>query len=277
MFQSQDWPLRPVSSQEPRATSSSPAWSLPQGCPGPTRSRGHPSGPPTPQPVFPREKMVPPSVPGQPLASGSAWDPSPGAKHQTRLLLQTKPRRTPSLCLDPRALLLPPLRPSAPRRAPPAIPSSPQAAPQLRPLARRGTDRFLSWVHGGRFPGPRPSRHRSPQRLPLPQQPPPSRWPRGPGGSTHWPRDVCTSSVMRVGVAGQMQLRASMAYLHSSSHTTCSAGRSARATTGSCCPTAHAPLPSTPQNPSPPCSAPSSALPLGAGSSSRFSCACLRA
>lgn len=173
MFQSQDWPLRPVSSQEPRATSSSPAWSLPQGCPGPTRSRGHPSGPPTPQPVFPREKMVPPSVPGQPLASGSAWDPSPGAKHQTRLLLQTKPRRTPSLCLDPRALLLPPLRPSAPRRAPPAIPSSPQAAPQLRPLARRGTDRFLSWVHGGRFPGPRPSRHRSPQRLPLPQQPPP--------------------------------------------------------------------------------------------------------
>lgn len=38
--------------------------------------------------------------------------------------------------------------------------------------------------------------------------------------STHWPREVCTSSVMRVEVAGQTQFRASMAYLHSSSHTT---------------------------------------------------------
>lgn len=37
---------------------------------------------------------------------------------------------------------------------------------------------------------------------------------------THWPRDVCTSRVMRVEVAGQTQFRASMAYLHSSSHTT---------------------------------------------------------
>lgn len=41
---------------------------------------------------------------------------------------------------------------------------------------------------------------------------------------THWPRDVCTSRVMRVEVAGQMQFRASMAYLHSSSHTTWSVG-----------------------------------------------------
>lgn len=39
-------------------------------------------------------------------------------------------------------------------------------------------------------------------------------------GSTHWPREVCTSSVMSVEVAGQTQLRASMAYLHSSSQTT---------------------------------------------------------
>lgn len=48
------------------------------------------------------------------------------------------------------------------------------------------------------------------------------------GGRTHWPRDVCTSRVMRVDVAGQMQFRASMAYLHSSSHTTWSAGRMVR-------------------------------------------------
>lgn len=38
--------------------------------------------------------------------------------------------------------------------------------------------------------------------------------------STHCPREVCTSSVMSVEVAGQTQLRASMAYLHSSSQTT---------------------------------------------------------
>lgn len=48
------------------------------------------------------------------------------------------------------------------------------------------------------------------------------------GAGTHWPRDVCTSRVMRVDVAGQMQFRASMAYLHSSSHTTWSAGRRVR-------------------------------------------------
>lgn len=39
-------------------------------------------------------------------------------------------------------------------------------------------------------------------------------------GRTHWPREVCTSSVMRVEVAGQTQFSASMAYLHSSSQTT---------------------------------------------------------
>lgn len=38
--------------------------------------------------------------------------------------------------------------------------------------------------------------------------------------STHCPRDVCTSSVTSVEVAGHTQLRASMAYLNSSSHTT---------------------------------------------------------
>lgn len=42
----------------------------------------------------------------------------------------------------------------------------------------------------------------------------------GHAGSTHWPREVCTSSVMRVEVAGQTQFSASMAYLHSSSQTT---------------------------------------------------------
>lgn len=54
---------------------------------------------------------------------------------------------------------------------------------------------------------------------------------------THWPRDVCTSRVMRVDVAGQMQFRASMAYLHSSSHTTWSAGGMVRG----CRPTADDP------------------------------------
>lgn len=43
---------------------------------------------------------------------------------------------------------------------------------------------------------------------------------RGRQGSTHWPREVWTSSVMRVEVAGQTQFSASMAYLHSSSQTT---------------------------------------------------------
>ena len=37
---------------------------------------------------------------------------------------------------------------------------------------------------------------------------------------TDLPREVCTSSVTRVEVAGHTQLRASMAYLNSSSHTT---------------------------------------------------------
>lgn len=40
------------------------------------------------------------------------------------------------------------------------------------------------------------------------------------GVSTHCPRDVCTKSVTSVEVAGHTQLRASMAYLNSSSHTT---------------------------------------------------------
>lgn len=58
--------------------------------------------------------------------------------------------------------------------------------------------------------------------LPVPARP----WRSVPPGArgTHWPRDVCTSRVMRVEVAGQMQFSASMAYLHSSSHTTWSAG-----------------------------------------------------
>lgn len=156
IFQSQDWPLRPVSSQEPRATSSSPAWSLPQGRPGPTRSRGHPSGPPTPQPVFPREKMVPLLC--------------PRAAPRLRLCLGPQPR-----CPTPNASSLTNQAPPDPVTVPrsqgsPAAPATalcsaagpacnsqqPPGRPQLQPLARRGTDRFLSWVHGGRFPGPRP-------------------------------------------------------------------------------------------------------------------------
>lgn len=52
---------------------------------------------------------------------------------------------------------------------------------------------------------------------------------------THWPRDVCTSRVMRVEVAGQMQFRASMAYLHSSSHTTWSVGTAGSVPATPCC------------------------------------------
>lgn len=37
---------------------------------------------------------------------------------------------------------------------------------------------------------------------------------------TDLPREVCTRSVTKVEVAGHTQLRASMAYLNSSSHTT---------------------------------------------------------
>ena len=37
---------------------------------------------------------------------------------------------------------------------------------------------------------------------------------------THWPREVCTSRVTSVEVAGHTQFRANMAYLNSSSHTT---------------------------------------------------------
>jgi len=39
------------------------------------------------------------------------------------------------------------------------------------------------------------------------------------GWCTHRPCEVCTSRVMKVDVAGQMQFRASMAYLNSSSQT----------------------------------------------------------
>lgn len=42
----------------------------------------------------------------------------------------------------------------------------------------------------------------------------------GLAGVTDRPLEVCTSSVIRVEVAGQMQFRANMAYLNSSSHTT---------------------------------------------------------
>lgn len=42
---------------------------------------------------------------------------------------------------------------------------------------------------------------------------------------TDRPREVCTRSVTKVEVAGQTQLRASMAYLNSSSHTTWSGDR----------------------------------------------------
>lgn len=41
-----------------------------------------------------------------------------------------------------------------------------------------------------------------------------------PCGVTDRPLEVCTSSVIRVEVAGQMQFSANMAYLNSSSHTT---------------------------------------------------------
>lgn len=42
---------------------------------------------------------------------------------------------------------------------------------------------------------------------------------------TNRPREVCTRSVTKVEVAGQTQLRANMAYLNSSSHTTWSENR----------------------------------------------------
>lgn len=187
MFQSKDWPLRPVGPPRnpgprplPLPGPSPRATQAPQGAEATRR------GPPHPSLVFPERRWCPSSVPGQPLASGSAWDPSPGAKHQTRLLLQTKPRRTPSLCLDPRALLLPPLRPSAPRRAPPAIPSSPQAAPSCDPSLGEAPTASPAGSTAVVSPGLGPSHHRSPQRLLLPQQPPtppPSSWPRGPGAA----------------------------------------------------------------------------------------------
>lgn len=86
-----------------------------------------------------------------------------------------------------------------PHAPPPGSPSPPPRRPCLVSLRRPG--------HGGRSRGAR---------------------------GTHWPRDVCTSRVMRVEVAGQMQFSASMAYLHSSSHTTWSAG--SRVGRSTCCP-----------------------------------------
>lgn len=210
MFWSQGWPPQPVGAPPlpgayPRATQAA------QGAEGRSRATDW----------SPHRRQRPSSTPGY------AWDPHPGAENQTHLVPQTKP---PQPVLGPRS--------SSSAGAIALAVSGPclqfPAAPDLPPICLLRAPHTCCFLSGlvssaGSIPVTPPGIQALSLGLPTSLgstfarcSPSPSQASHHGAGwaGTHWPRDVCTSSVTSVDVAGQMQFRASMAYLHSSSHTT---------------------------------------------------------